>query len=63
MQTWIIPVIAILGLLVAFCLASYVSKSDAGNERMQEISGFIREGAFAFLTSEYKVLLLSLHFS
>ena len=58
MQTWIIPVIAILGLLVAFCLASYVSKSDAGNERMQEISGFIREGAFAFLTSEYKVMAI-----
>ncbi|WP_077390748.1 sodium-translocating pyrophosphatase [Mobilibacterium timonense] len=58
MQTWIIPVIALIGLLVAFALASYVSRADAGNERMQEISGFIREGAFAFLTREYKTMAI-----
>lgn len=58
MQTWIIPVIALIGLLVAFALASYVSRADAGNERMQEISGFIREGAFAFLTREYRTMAI-----
>lgn len=58
MQTWIIPVIALIGLLVAFALASYVSRADAGNERMQEISGFIREGAFAFLNREYRTMAI-----
>lgn len=55
----ILPVIcAIVGLLFAFGLTAWVSKADDGNERMREISGYIREGAFAFLKKEYSIMII-----
>ena len=51
-------VAAIIGLAVAVGLASWISKADEGNDRMKEIAGFIREGAMAFLTREYKVMAI-----
>ena len=53
---WITPVIAICALLFAAYKASFVSKADPGDDRMQEIASAIAEGASAFLTSEYKIL-------
>jgi K(+)-stimulated pyrophosphate-energized sodium pump len=47
-----------LALLFAYFLASSISKADAGNERMQEIAGFIHEGAMAFLFREYRYLIV-----
>ena len=47
---------AILALIYAFIKASWVSKQDPGNERMQKIGGWIADGAMAFLRREYKVL-------
>ncbi|TAD92495.1 MAG: sodium-translocating pyrophosphatase [Bacteroidetes bacterium] len=35
---------------------AWVSKQDAGNARMKEISTFIAEGAMAFLKAEWKIL-------
>jgi K(+)-stimulated pyrophosphate-energized sodium pump len=58
MSNWIVPVCALIGLLVAFCLASWVGRQDAGNDRMKEISGYIREGAFAFLKREYRTMII-----
>ena len=49
---------AIVGLIVAFSLAAWVKKAPQGNEKMVEISGFIREGAFAFLKREYKIMVI-----
>ena len=49
---------AAIGLLVALCLASWIRKADVGTDRMAEISGFIREGAFAFLKREYKTMVV-----
>lgn len=40
----------------AFMLSSGISRASAGNERMQEIAGYIHEGAMAFLYREYKYL-------
>jgi K(+)-stimulated pyrophosphate-energized sodium pump len=54
----IVPVIGILALIFAVLTSSSIGKKDAGNDRMQEISGAIAEGARAFLMSEYKVLLI-----
>ena len=51
-------VAAIIGLVVAVGLASWISKADEGNDRMKEIAGFIREGAMAFLAREYKVMVI-----
>src|SRR5690606_21362544 len=51
-------VIAILGLAFMFVKMSWVKKQNAGNEKMQEISRNIKEGALAFLSAEYKRLLI-----
>jgi len=54
-----LPVIAAaFGLIVAFCLASWIGKADEGTDRMKEIAGYIREGAMAFLTREYKTMII-----
>ena len=52
----LIPLFGIVGLLYTFLKSNWVSKQDAGNERMKEISTYIAEGAMAFLKAEYKVL-------
>ena len=49
---------AAFGLCVAFVLAKWIGSCDAGTDRMKEISGFIREGAFAFLKREYKSMAI-----
>jgi K(+)-stimulated pyrophosphate-energized sodium pump len=55
MDTLIIaPIVGVLALIFAFYKASIVSKAEPGNERMQEISSYIHEGAMAFLAREYK---------
>jgi K(+)-stimulated pyrophosphate-energized sodium pump len=51
-----VPIAALAGLLVAYGLAAWIGKADAGTDRMKEISGFIREGAMAFLRREYKAM-------
>ncbi|MFM6969097.1 MAG: sodium-translocating pyrophosphatase [Sediminibacterium sp.] len=51
-----VPAIAVLGLLVMVIKSTWVSKQDAGNPRMKEISDFIAEGAMAFLKAEWKIL-------
>jgi K(+)-stimulated pyrophosphate-energized sodium pump len=45
-----------LALLFAWYKATYVNRQETGTDRMAEISGFIREGAIAFLKREYSVL-------
>jgi len=50
------PIAGVIALLFAYFLSNKISKADAGNERMREISTYIHEGAMAFLTREYKTL-------
>ncbi len=54
----IAPICALIALIVAFALSSWIKKCNEGNERMKEISGYIREGAFAFLKREYKFMIV-----
>ncbi|MES2891730.1 MAG: sodium-translocating pyrophosphatase [Bacteroidota bacterium] len=53
---YVIPAMGIVGLLYTFVKFAWVSKQDAGNDRMKEISQYIAEGAMAFLKAEYKIL-------
>ncbi len=53
---YVIPAMGIVGLLYTFIKFAWVSKQDAGNDRMKEISTYIAEGAMAFLKAEYKIL-------
>ncbi|MGL4761608.1 MAG: sodium-translocating pyrophosphatase [Sarcina sp.] len=52
----IVIAIALVTLLIAFLVAKEISKKDAGNEKMKEISDSIAEGAMAFLKREFKYL-------
>jgi len=60
----IVPVLGIAALLFAALLAARVSKQNAGTDKMKEIAAAISEGAQAFLTAEYKILIfLSSYYS
>ena len=55
-MSFIVPVIAAVALIVAFVLARWVRKQEPGTDRMKEISGFISQGAMAFLKREYQFM-------
>ena len=48
----------VLGVIYAVMTAMWVSKQDAGNEKMQGISNAVKEGAMAFLAREYKTVAM-----
>ncbi|MDD4569018.1 MAG: sodium-translocating pyrophosphatase [Tepidanaerobacteraceae bacterium] len=50
------PIMGLIALAFAFMLAVRVTKSPVGNDKMQEISDAIHEGAMAFLFREYRIL-------
>lgn len=54
---YIAPIAGIVALLFAVYLGSSVLRESPGNERMQEISNAIFEGAMAFLNRQYKTLI------
>ncbi len=49
-------VFSVLGLLYAAVLFYKIKKIEKGNPEVIEISGYIREGAMAFLSRQYKIL-------
>ena len=53
---YLVPAFGVLALLYTMFKGSWVSKQDAGSDRMKEISRYIAEGAMAFLKAEYKIL-------
>ena len=55
---YLVPLIAIFGLIVMAIQGSWVRKQPKGNERMTEIATYIHEGALAFLNAEYRLLAI-----
>ncbi len=53
---YLVPAMGLIGLLYTFAKYKWVSKQDAGTDRMKEISNYIAEGAMAFLKAEWKIL-------
>ncbi len=51
-----VPAMGVIGLLYTLVKFNWVSKQDAGNDRMKEISNYIAEGAMAFLKAEWRIL-------
>jgi K(+)-stimulated pyrophosphate-energized sodium pump len=53
---YLVPVMGVIGLLYTLLKFNWVSKQDAGSDRMKEISKYIADGAMAFLKAEWKIL-------
>jgi len=52
----LVPIFGVIALIYTFIQSNWVSKQDAGNDKMKIISGHIADGAMAFLKAEYKIL-------
>jgi len=53
---YLVPIMGLIGLMYTFFKFNWVSRQDAGTDRMKEISQYIAEGAMAFLRAEWKIL-------
>ncbi|RAV98111.1 sodium-translocating pyrophosphatase [Pseudochryseolinea flava] len=53
---YLIPAMGVVGLIVMAIKSAWVSKQDAGDAKMQELAGYIADGAMAFLRAEWKIL-------
>ncbi len=55
---YLIPAVGLVALVVMMIKSAWVTKQDAGNDRMKEIAGYVAEGAMAFLKAEYRILAI-----
>ncbi len=53
---YLIPVLGVFALLYMAIVSVWVTRQDAGTDRMKTIAGYISEGAMAFLKAEYLIL-------
>ena len=53
---YLVPALGLVGLVVMALKSSWVSKQDAGDEKMQSLANKIAAGSMAFLKAEWKVL-------
>jgi K(+)-stimulated pyrophosphate-energized sodium pump len=53
---WFIPAGAILALVFAYLFFKRMMKSPEGNDTMKKIAKYVREGAMAYLSRQYKVV-------
>ncbi len=53
---WIVPIAAVTALLFAWIFFKGMMKNSEGNDRMKEIAQYVREGAMAYLTRQYRVV-------
>ena len=50
--------IGVIGLIIAVFFYIRVKAQPGGNETMERIAAYVREGSMAFLVREYKVLAI-----
>ncbi len=60
---YLVPALGLVGLIVMAIKSAWVSKQDAGDKNMQELAGYIADGAMAFLKAEWKVLSIFVAFA
>jgi K(+)-stimulated pyrophosphate-energized sodium pump len=55
---WVAPIGSVLGLIVAYYFYKAMMTAPKGNEKMETIASYVREGAYAYLFRQYKVVAL-----
>jgi K(+)-stimulated pyrophosphate-energized sodium pump len=55
---WIAPIASIVALIFAYKFYKQMMNSPKGNETMEQIAAYVREGAYAYLFRQYKVVTL-----
>ena len=55
---WLAPITSVIALYFAYVCYKFMMNSPKGNERMEEIASYVREGAYAYLFRQYKVVAL-----
>lgn len=60
---YFIPFLGLIGIIVMAIKSAWVNKQDAGDANMQELAGYIADGAMAFLKAEWKVLSIFVVFT
>ncbi|MGY4539253.1 K(+)-stimulated pyrophosphate-energized sodium pump [Mucilaginibacter sp. UYNi724] len=53
---YLIPVFGLVGILVMAIKSAWVTKQETGDASMNQLAGYIADGAMAFLRAEWKVL-------
>ncbi|KQR94706.1 inorganic pyrophosphatase [Chryseobacterium sp. Leaf180] len=53
----LVPIFGVLALLYTFLQSNWVTKQNAGDDKMKIIAGHISDGAMAFLKAEYKIMM------
>ena len=53
---WIAPISSVVALAMAWVLFRMMRAAPDGNDRMREIAQYVREGAFAYLRRQYRVV-------
>ena len=56
----IVPAASILALLFAYIFYRQIMRASPGDEQMQQIAAYVREGAYAYLRRQYKVVFIFL---
>jgi K(+)-stimulated pyrophosphate-energized sodium pump len=55
---WVAPLGSLAGLFVAYYFYKMMMTSQKGNEKMEAIASYVREGAYAYLFRQYKVVAI-----
>jgi K(+)-stimulated pyrophosphate-energized sodium pump len=55
---WIVPVASVTALLFAWIFFKMLMKKSEGTDRMKEIAQYVRDGAMAYITRQYKVVAI-----
>lgn len=60
---YFIPALGLVGIIVMMIKSAWVRKQDPGDANMQELAGYIADGAMAFLKAEWRVLSIFVAFT
>jgi len=55
---WLAPFASVAALLCAWWFYSKMMEAEEGSDRMKEIAGYVREGAMAYLTRQYRIVAI-----